>query len=924
MTKFKSMLLLILLSFSMLYGDMLTQNFVFTDSKTSTTYDLYNALDAGYYVLVHSSWTGAYASKMQFPSLNSICSEYGNNQNTLLVLETAIADHDKDGFFEWTQSENGGVDYGVVSFEDGGIHFQNALNSIYSNEVFLIKPNRRFSNIRLSNEIRDTLEQNNVSKTIKPKNIIINIVSTCFVKDTVAISWSLVKDLKPVKVEYTIDGGSSWHLIAEHVDSVETIDWVVPNTLSNQCKFKVTSESNPDEVSESNVFSIANGHIVIKSPRGGENLTQGNSLNISWDSYGDIGTVGIEYSSDNGVSWKSIIKNHSGGGSYKWNLPAIVGTAVKVRVYSDNFADIADTSNNFSVSNPITVTAPNGPDTLYKSENELIRWTSKYNLGTVKLEYTRDGGNNWKPIAVKVPDTGSFSWRVPEVSSDSCKVRVVSNDNATIYNDNISYFAMRKGSLAFTSPVGGEAWYMGQKQNVTWNSRGEIGTVKIEYSLDNGASWHLIESATENDGTFDWTLPDTTSMTCKVKITSNYHGTVTATSKSSFKILRPSITLTTPNVGEVWQGYDNREVKWSSVGLAGNITLSYSIGDSASWVVDNTTIPNDGVFNWRVPNLGSENCWIKLSSTNYPSVSDKNDVPFIIEKSSLNLVDITAHPISDTVLVKDTVKLSVTAVGEAPLTYQWQKDSVDIAGQNSSALFLYNVEKSDDATYRCIVSNNISADTSNSAKVTVLNESITVVFPNGAEELEPSVENTIRWSSHLQGFRVSLAYSIDSGDTWNEIVASTEDDGELAWTPPNQPSKTCFISIRSVDNSSVFDNSDAPFTIKAKEGIISLGSIISGVNSLLVYPNPVTPEFNTLNINSPPNLNGEGTLLIYDLLGNLLDSQVVDLDMHNSFQWDLCNRFHERVSSGTYSVVLLVKSQNGEELLLKTLVGIKR
>lgn len=36
----------------------LSQNVKFTNSRTGVEYDLYEALDAGHYVLVHMSWNG--------------------------------------------------------------------------------------------------------------------------------------------------------------------------------------------------------------------------------------------------------------------------------------------------------------------------------------------------------------------------------------------------------------------------------------------------------------------------------------------------------------------------------------------------------------------------------------------------------------------------------------------------------------------------------------------------------------------------------------------------------------------------------------------------------------------------------------------------------------------------------------------------
>jgi len=48
--------------------------------------------------------------------------------------------------------------------------------------------------------------------------------------------------------------------------------------------------------------------------------------------------------------------------------------------------------------------------------------------------------------------------------------------------------------------------------------------------------------------------------------------------------------------------------------------------------------------------------------------------------SALELPTISTHPADQTVVTGQTATFSVVATGTAPLTYQWQKNSVDIHG----------------------------------------------------------------------------------------------------------------------------------------------------------------------------------------------------------------------------------------------------
>jgi hypothetical protein len=76
-------------------------------------------------------------------------------------------------------------------------------------------------------------------------------------------------------------------------------------------------------------------------------------------------------------------------------------------------------------------------------------------------------------------------------------------------------------SLTLVSPNGREILTAGSDHNITWTSTGTVGNIKIEYSIDGGESWTMIEDSTENDGGFAWTVPDTLSDHCLVRISEN-------------------------------------------------------------------------------------------------------------------------------------------------------------------------------------------------------------------------------------------------------------------------------------------------------------------------------------------------------------------------------------------------------------------
>lgn len=918
----KSFLLLIVLSVTV-SSNTVTQNIIFTDSKTGRTYNLYNLLDAGFYVLFHASWTDEAFSAGSFPGNNFLYSDYGENEKTLLMFEICI--NNTSGYVDWCNTTNGGVDYGVVTWENGGESFKNATSAAVSNESFLFRPNytydSNFGAISLVNE-------QYISKTENLSNIVMltpKSNSTFYSNKNNLIGYTLTYDLTPLKIEYSMGSAGSWTEIVSEETNPEFHSWQVGDIVSDSCRLRITSKKDTNEsVMNNGYFSIKRGVLELRAQLAGRTFYQGDRVEIKWWERGDVGTVKLEYSLGDTNNFQLIENSVSNDTMYSWVVPYINSNSTMIRITSNNHNNISVKSGTFSVVNSINISYPEGPDTLYKGEDELIRWTSLKDLGTLRLEYSKDSCKSWNPIAIEVTDTGSYTWRVPEGNSDYCKVKVISNNDENIFNESNRFFAMKPGLIVVDAPNGQEVWYKGQRRNIEWNTRGEIGTVKLEYSLDNGTLWHLIESSTGNDGVFEWTLPDTVSENCRIKVTSNYYNTVLDESNNKFSIRNPSITLTAPTVGEVWQGYEYRDVTWNSTGISGNISISYSIGDSTSWVLESSEIPNDGVFTWRVPNIASDKCYLKVSSSKYPSISNKNSVPFIIQKSSLNLADITANPISDTVFVNDSAKFTVTALGEAPLTYQWQKNQVDLVGETSSELIIENVEYSDSGNYRCIVKNNFSSDTSFSAKLTVVGEGIKILSPNGGEFFSQNSNMQINWNSNLSSYQVAIDYSIDNGFSWVSIIDATEDDGEYSWLINCDTSSSCLIKISSVQNSAVFDISDNVFSIDYQTDISEMDYDLNKVKKLSAAPNPLSILDYEVMILPPDNLRGHGVLAVFDLMGNVLDKQIVALTGEKCFRWDLRNSNGVKVGTGTYMAVLTVKRDDGTVYCDKIRIGVKK
>jgi hypothetical protein len=117
-------------------------------------------------------------------------------------------------------------------------------------------------------------------------------------------------------------------------------------------------------------------------------------------------------------------------------------------------------------------------------------WTSPsgVNIDYVDIHYSLDDGNNWNPIAERIPDTGVVAWVVPVANSNDCRVMV------TIYrNDEPIGMGMSPETFTIGLPVsvtltGFEATIEEGAAVMRWTTGLEIGT----------EGFHILRSELEN------------------------------------------------------------------------------------------------------------------------------------------------------------------------------------------------------------------------------------------------------------------------------------------------------------------------------------------------------------------------------------------------------------------------------------------
>ncbi len=172
----------------------------------------------------------------------------------------------------------------------------------------------------------------------------------------------------------------------------------------------------------------------------------------------------------------------------------------------------------------VSLTIPKGGENWFGGSTKNITWTTKgSDIASVDLEYSKDNGSSWSLIAKGEKDDGTYAWKLPDTSCSNCLIRITirSANEAVLARDTIdaAFNISAKPEVTVKAPNGGESWFAGGTQNITWTTTGTgVATVDLEYSLDK-STWVSIAKGETNDGSYSWKLPSTASNTYLIRIT---------------------------------------------------------------------------------------------------------------------------------------------------------------------------------------------------------------------------------------------------------------------------------------------------------------------------------------------------------------------------------------------------------------------
>lgn len=276
--------------------------------------------------------------------------------------------------------------------------------------------------------------------------------------------------------------------------------------------------------------------------------------------------------------------------------------------------------------NPIlALTTPAGLGKWNGWVNNNITWSSEF-VADVKIEFSSDNGQSWSAITESASaNTRSYLWPAANLTSQECLIKISDVANPAVFDVCDAPFTLCQ--LELTKPSGFGYAKVGMPFEISWISE-FVGDLTLAYKTSYNGDWITIdEGLPAASGSYYW-IPEVAAAWCKVRITETAFPDVYDETNNFFIVFR--LDLTSPIGGEILNGNSTFDISWEREIITA-VRIEFSPDNGQSWsTVVNSTPAGNSPFSWMVPNINSNNCYLKLTIPNIPDLYTINPTPFSI------------------------------------------------------------------------------------------------------------------------------------------------------------------------------------------------------------------------------------------------------------------------------------------------------
>lgn len=540
-----------------------------------------------------------------------------------------------------------------------------------------------------------------------------------------------------------------------------------------------------------NNFTIQPPVPTVSVPNGGESWTVGSTQRTTWANSGGYTSFNLELSRNGGSSWETIESGLPGTYTYRdWTVAGSASTNCRMRVtglyQGSSRNDMSNSAFSIVALTPtLTVTYPNGGETLHRGHTYTITWSSANVTGDVAIDIY-SGATNLQRY--NVANTGSYSWTIPFSIPAGASYRVsVSGMGGTVWDFSNAYFTIDTPSITVTSANGGEVWDLGSTHTVTWTSTNILGNVLIQ-PWQNGTASPTTAWTVPNTGSFSWSnisVPGSTHW--KIGI-SAFSGQVSDFSNSEFTIQPLVPTVTAPNGGETWAVGSVQRINWTNPGGYTGFNLELSRNGGSSWEALESGLPGDFTYrDWTVAGSASTNCRVRVTG--------------LYEGGSRNDISNSAFNIAQTGLTVGWPNGGEVLHRGWTYTITWTSNlvtgdvAIDILA-GTEGLQRYNVPNTGSFTWTVpfTIPNGTNYRIGLSAMsgtvwdysdnyFTIDSPTLTLTSPVGGEVWDQGTAHTITWTSQYVTGGILIQPYLD-GVEQTVLTVDTPNDGSYSWTIP--------------------------------------------------------------------------------------------------------------------------------------------
>lgn len=628
-------------------------------------------------------------------------------------------------------------------------------------------------------------------------------------------------------VQLSRDGGATYTTIGQvPAGGSKSFQFTATAPVTTQARIRVAQSDEPILSDASNAdFTIALPFLRIDSPLPGDRVSVGQPTEIKWSGTPQSTSVRIEFSKDSGLTWSPIAGSAPDTGSFTWTpTPADDTTGGRIRISANSGPVRFDASDaDFIVQTPaVIVNSPNGGEVWHTLTTRPITWQTVGVTGPVKIELSRDRGQNWEVIIPSTPDDGSENWPVGGQPTADALIRITSVEEETLFDVSDAPFRIARMSVQLTSPNGGQQWGTDSTQDITWTTDGVTGNIDLFVSRDGGQSFTSIAADQPNNGLYRWTVTGPGSNQAIVKVKAHDFA-VDDTSNGVFSIIGASITVNSPNGGEQLRVGSDTTLLWTPLGLSGNVKIELSRNGGSSWETLFNSTPNDGLETWRVAGVDSTTARLRVTSVENSTVTDTSNANFSVLNPRLTvtepnggdtwIVDSIQSIRWDTQAVPGNVKIELTRNGGV----SWQ---TIIEDTENDGLADWTVTAPGGSNCRVRVSavDNAAVRDESDGPFSIIQPALRLSSPNGGQNWLLGTTQPITWSSAGldSAEQVAIDISRDGGDTWTRLFV-TDNDGSQPWEVSGTTSTSARVRIMVLGNAAITDSSDSSFRISTPD-----------------------------------------------------------------------------------------------------------